>query len=227
MSAMAIMASVCQAQVSVTASRAYVDRKTTLHPVTNDGEVVGYNLGSNTNVTLLSSDSAISAGTETKRFALFIIPVSAEYPDFELKATTNNYVKADGEYEAFCPFFASSSLNGTAGWPADSFRMYACYSKLNADGESRRWTRLGNTVDDELSTNVATIAVIVDPTLMGRGQGYGWLSDHNDELIWNYIRINDIDGPEKEVPGDSSSPWLWRQVMPVKWYSRLPSWADQ
>ena len=163
------------------------------------------------------------------RYALFVIPVSAEYPDFELKATTNNYVKAAGEWEAFCPFYASTTFNGNTSWKADAFRLYVCYSKLNSDGDSRRWRRILNTVDDGLvgmELPATSVAVLVDPALLGRGQGSGWLSDGNADLVWNYVRIS-ATGPEREVQSDEESPWLWRQVMPVKWYHDLPGWADQ
>ena len=42
--------------VTVTASRQYVDRATTLSPVTNDGAFVGYALGAQTNKVLVSKE---------------------------------------------------------------------------------------------------------------------------------------------------------------------------
>ncbi len=164
-----------------------------------------------------------------KRYALFIIPATAEFPDFELKASTNNYAKADGEAEPFCPFYASSTFNGNTTWKGDAFRLYACYSKLNSDGDARRWRRILNTLDNgvaSLDLPATAFAVIVDPDLLGRGQGDAWLSDANEELVWNYLRISNSH-PETEVEDDDTSPWLWRPIMPVRWYSKLPAWANQ
>lgn len=164
-----------------------------------------------------------------KRYALFIIPATAEFPDFELKASNNNYAKADGEAEPFCPFYASSTFNGNTTWKGDAFRLYACYSKLNSDGDARRWRRILNTIDRgvaSLDLPATAFAVIVDPALLGRDQGDAWLSDANDELVWNYLRISNSH-PETEVEDDDTSPWLWRPIMPVRWYSKLPAWANQ
>lgn len=164
-----------------------------------------------------------------RRYALFVIPVSEEFPDFELKASTNNYAKAEGETEPSCPFYASSTFNGSSAWKGDQFRLYACYSKLNADGDARRWRRILNTVDRGMATNglpATAFAVIVDPALLGRGQGDGWLSDANDELVWNVLRIS-ASHPETEDADDEQSPWMWRPLTPARWYAKLPEWAEQ
>ena len=182
--------------------------------------------------TKAEADAKFSGGGGTvaeKKYALFIIPATAEFPDFELKASTNNYAKADGEAEPFCPFYASSTFNGNTTWAGDAFRLYACYSKLNSDGDARRWRRILNTLDRgvaSLDLPATAFAVIVDPALLGRDQGDAWLSDANDELVWNYLRISNSH-PETEVEDDDTSPWLWRPIMPVRWYAKLPAWANQ
>ena len=164
-----------------------------------------------------------------KRYALFIIPATAEFPDFELKASTNNFTHSD--FNSRAVFYCSSTLNdgGISGATGDSMRLYVCYTRLAPNGDGRRWTRIKNTVDHGLADvdlAPSAFAVIIDPALLGGSFGSDWLSDANDELVWSYVRISDADGPELEADGQPSR-WRWFPTMPVRWYSKLPAWANQ
>ena len=101
----------------------------------------------------------------------------------------------------------------------DWCRIYALSRELSTD--VRRWIRIRNT--DELDGYAPlSLVVIIDPELFRRNQGSKWLSDGNSELIWSYTRIDESQ-PEKDEKG---SP-CWRPIMPVRWYQKIPAWAEQ
>jgi len=175
--------------------------------------------------TALAVQEAIEEAVgQPKKYPLFIINLNPselrDWKHFELKATTNNFVGADASNMLF---FNASTTNGTndEGVVVHDWARLYILSKL-VDTDVRKWTRIRNT--GELNGYAPTeVAVIVDPAyLFRRGQGSEWLSEANKELVWSYTRIGDT-LPEKDQNGNLA----WRPIMPVKWYSDIPDWADQ
>ena len=184
------------------------------------------------NTTIWNSYYAPNAGASAssaseKKYPLFIIRLnedaaSPKFSDIELKATTNNYATFES-----MTFFAGTAVNGLDssdyGFTPDWCRIYILSSKV--DGDVRRWRRIRNTTDLG-EYKPGDFAIIVDPAMFRRGQGDGWCSDQNEELTWSFVRLGSgaEDDAEKDADGTSQ---LWRPIMPVKWYSKLPAWADQ
>lgn len=166
------------------------------------------------------------ADKEERPYAMFVIDLNpdgiAEWQHIELKATVSNFSAND---TTNMPFFCGSSANredtyGTSGFKHDWCRIYI----PGGDGSDvRRWTEVESTYTAAVSNiTIGTMVVIVDSEGFRRSQGSAWLRDDNDELIWSYVRIGD-DRAELNTDGRQ----LWRAVMPVRWYSRIPDWADQ
>ena len=135
----------------------------------------------------------------------------------ELKATTNNF---DGASSVV--FLGATARNGTtAGNPTalDWFRLFVLSQRAGSD--ARRWTRVKNTGEMDGYAPLA-LAIVVDPELLKRGQGDGWLYEGNRELVWSYLRIG-IDQTETDQDGRQ----CWRPAMPAKWYAELPDWANE
>ena len=163
-----------------------------------------------------------------KKYPLFLVRLNEDssapkFSDIELKATTNNYATFES-----MTFFAGTAVNGldSSGYDftPDWCRIYILSSKV--DGDVRRWRRIRNTTDLG-DYKPGDFAIIVDPAMFRRGQGDGWCSDQNEELTWSFVRLGSgtEDDAEKDTDGGTSQ--LWRPIMPVKWYSKLPAWADQ
>ena len=225
----------------------------TLHPVTNNGEVVGYVLGDQTNKVVSSearmeaimgikqdklpyptnaipysaiSDAPPPVLAVTNRYPLFIMDLNPGeeriWNGIELKATTNNYSASTASNMIF---FTATSVNGLT--PAEhelSFDYDWCRLFIlsrRASSDIRRWVRITNTGDLNGYAPLS-IAIIVDPSMLKRGQGDGWLHEGNDELIWSYVRIG-LSDTEKDQDGQQ----CWRPAMPVRWYRQLPQWANE
>lgn len=161
-------------------------------------------------------------------YPLFIIDLNptegSDWHHIELKATTNNFSNNEG-----MPFFCGTSGNGdpsyeaVAGFTNDWCRIFVLDSNVNSD--VRVWQQVSNTLDVVLanpSNATATLAIIVDPDLLRRNQGAEWLKESNEELIWSYVRIGH-EGAEMNSPTKQR----WRAIMPIKWYKKLPAWANQ
>lgn len=169
-----------------------------------------------------------------KRYALLIIDLNPlgtahaattgtplpTYYSFELKGTTTNFGLSSGDT---MKFYGSSAANESATWSNhDSMRLYVLSKK--ADDDVRRWKRVRTSEAGGYQFAFSTIAVIIDSDLLNEEHksDITWLSDKNDELIWSYVRFN-----EQDYERDQSGNQVWRPIMPVKWYSQLPRWADQ
>ena len=181
-------------------------------------DIIGYTLGAQTNIVL--------AATNVKRYPLFVIDLNpgetSVWQHIELKATTNNFATTEG-----MTFFTATTSNGVADTGDiihDWCRIYIASKEVNSDG--RCWTAIKNT--GELNGYAPlTIAIIVDPSsaFLKRSASIGdnaaWLYEGNDDIIWSYSRI-DANDPETDGNGQP----CWRMVMPVRWYSTLPEWAN-
>jgi hypothetical protein len=167
-----------------------------------------------------------SSQLESSSYPMFIIDLNPDGENkwfhIELKATTNNFSTTG---LSGMTFFCATSINGDhtlyQGAYPDWCKIYVLDS--NADSDVRKWTAISNTT--ELATNdksTGSLVIIVDPELLQREQGTNWLYEGNDELIWSYVRIGHSE-PEKT----SDNRQRWRAIMPVRWYKKLPSWANQ
>jgi hypothetical protein len=177
-----------------------------------------------------------------KRYPLFIIDLNPgearNWYHIELKASTNNFTRATASNMVF---FTSSTCNETNGasfklpFEYDWCRLYVMSKRTNGgNGDIRAWTRIRRTGDfinlthndGSLGSTYAplTLLVIVDPDkrYFRRIPGFAsWLREDNDEITWSYVRIG-IEGAENDQDGKQ----CWRPIMPVRWYEKLPSWAD-
>lgn len=209
-------------------------------------DIVGYNLGSQTNIVLaapaitnglvtasvtngvskevLDLQRDISPLLATNQYALFVIDLnpdgSNKWSHIELKASTNNFENEETGLMFYCPTIANgvpSYLDLTNDW----CRLFAMGSKLNPD--VRKWVAITNTQFMALGGYPPmTLSILIDPSLFRRHQGGEWMNRDNDDIIWSYVRIGDGEA-EKDEYGSQR----WRAVMPVRWYSKPPSWANQ
>ena len=162
-----------------------------------------------------------------RHHALFIIDLNAEnggkWRSFELKASTNNFVRTAGiPYSDLCFWGCSDESDGYSdsmmplkqGRGQDRMRLFWLTKRLGGDG--RTWTKIPTTL--ELSgANPKYLAVLVSPDLCFDG---GWLGEEKEEAVWCYTR-GDTTGPEKDTNGEV----LWHPIHPVRWFRDLPEWA--
>ena len=161
--------------------------------------------------------------TPVKRIAMFIIPVNCEtngpFTGFELKASTNNFSHAAGTENTRLQFYAQSEVadTGENGW--DKMKMYIGTSHLSSY-DVRAYTKLSNTLT--YSYDLCSVVVLVDASCLVKHPEGDWLREDNEDLMWCYMR-NTSGGVEYEYGTERT---LWRPVAPVKWFSRLPNWAN-
>ena len=57
-----------------------------------------------------------------------------------------------------------------------------------------------------------------------------WLHEANNDLMWTYVRSTDgiveISGQVREQDAGGGD-FLWRPIVPVRWFDSLPEWAKQ
>ena len=173
-----------------------------------------------------------------KKLALFIIEINKQmaltnvtahpFAGFELKATTNNFDETTSEAVKL-QFYSQSEIADTGSGPSsgslgvDKMRMYMCVDDGNGT-DIRKWKKIPNTLTIN-QTRISSIAVLVDASCLIRHpeNNAKWLNEDNEELIWVYHR--DKAGSHEYIPGTTKL--LWKPIMPVKWYKKLPSWAVQ
>ena len=125
-------------------------------------------------------------------------------------------------------FFTASTVNGVTnaefdvGYPYDWCRLYVLSGRAGGGAaDPRSWTRIRNTAELDTYAPLAVV-VIVDMEMLKRGQGSEWLYEDNEEIVWSYLRIG-LDSAERDQAGAR----CWRPVSPVRWYRKLPQWAEQ
>ena len=164
-----------------------------------------------------------------RRYPMFVIDLNPDdqriWNHFELKASTNNFTNATS---ANMLFFTASTVNGVTnaefdvGYPYDWCRLYILSGRAGGGAaDPRSWTRIRNTAELDTYAPLA-VAVIVDMEMLKRGQGSEWLYEDNEEIVWSYLRIG-LDSAERDQTGAR----CWRPVSPVRWYRKLPQWAEQ
>jgi len=164
-----------------------------------------------------------------RRYPMFIIDLNPDdqriWNHFELKASTNNFTNATSTNMLF---FTASTVNGVTnaefdvGYPYDWCRLYILSGRAGGGtADPRSWTRIRNTAELDTYAPLA-VAVIVDMEMLKRGQGSEWLYEDNEEIVWSYLRIG-LDSAERDQAGAQ----CWRPVSPVRWYRKLPQWAEQ
>ena len=185
------------ADVNVMATRRYVDSRTTLKPVTNDGEVVGYSLGSNTNVTLISLEEAgkisnVSLNNATNGVSTIFVDTNsvsfytADKADEKHREIANSFpTPGDGKLtivlnkKDIATFSADSTTNATATID-ESDPTFSVWLKTGgpieigrgADADGDRAIAIG--VNDETMGNTETVADGAGTISIGPGaQAYG------------------------------------------------------
>ena len=164
-----------------------------------------------------------------RRYPMFVIDLNPDdqriWNHFELKASTNNFTNATSTNMLF---FTASTVNGVTnaefdvGYPYDWCRLYVLSGRAGGGAaDPRSWTRIRNTAELDTYAPLAVV-VIVDMEMLKRGQGSEWLYEDNEEIVWSYLRIG-LDSAERDQAGAR----CWRPVSPVRWYRKLPQWAEQ
>ena len=93
----------------------------------------------------------------------------------------------------------------------------------------RSWSYIKNTI--EWTEKILTVAVFIDFRCLERHvqdpdkPEDDWLTDSNDELVWSWARMKDSAG-NTTYEKDSSGRIIWRPIMPVRWFKKLPEWAE-
>ena len=162
-------------------------------------------------------------------YPMFVIDLNPDdqriWNHFELKASTNNFTNTTSSNMLF---FTASTVNGVTnaefdvGYPYDWCRLYILSGRAGGGAaDPRSWTRIRNTAELDTYAPLA-VAVIVDMEMLKRGQGSEWLYEDNEEIVWSYLRIG-LDSAERDQTGAQ----CWRPVSPVRWYRKLPQWAEQ
>ena len=165
----------------------------------------------------------ITNAVPKKTIAMFIIPVNnwdyGEFTGFELKASTNNFSHAAGTEETRLQFYAQSEVadTGENGW--DKMKMYIGTSFLSSY-DVRAYTKLPNTLTWD--HDLFHVAVIVDASCLVKHPDGDWLREDNEDLVWCYMR--NMSGDVEHETGTDKT--LWRPIAPVRWFSRLPNWAN-
>ena len=174
-----------------------------------------------------------SVAQAPRRYALFVVPLNDYRSDagaspwngFELKASTNNFseaVDSDRRITFWCPSHGSSTGAFTSD-DADFF-LVGDDQTTQQTRDNRAWVRCDNTLNSGILAGARTpnfIAVLVSPDKCKRETDTSWLREDNDDLIWSYMRVNN-EVHESHTGGKS----LWNPIMPVRWYSSRPSWAN-
>ena len=182
---------------------------------------------------VVTSVALNNAASAPRRYALFIVPLNdyrgdvstSHWNGFELKATTNNFsesVSSDRQITFWC----LSHGSGTGAYTSDDadFFLVGDDQTMQQTRDNRAWVRCDNTLNAGILAGSRTpnfIAVLVSPEKCRRETDTSWLREDNDELIWSYMRVNDED--HESSPSGKA---LWNPIMPVRWYSSRPSWAN-
>lgn len=149
----ALAAGYARCAVSVTASRAYVDRKTSVSSVTDAGEEVGFFIGTNTN--------AVFAGTGyVYRVA---VAVSSATNALRSKTDMNVYADATGEWVASPPAGYEVEISDVSwvDWGDEDYTGYLFTGSVTKDGESFEfYSSMGNSYPTGTDPETVTSDVI-------------------------------------------------------------------
>ena len=173
--------------------------------------------------------------------AMFLVPVnytmSGPYTQFELKASTNNFSHGVSE-DVRLQFYAQSEIADRGGKPYtnsvaphynttyDKMWIFAC--TYHSTEDVRSYTFIENTMPGYGWTNtMTTVCVLVDTSCLRRHyeDGGAWLSEDNQDLMWCWHRYrynNNSYERENEYDGHG----LWRPIAPIRWFTKMPSWAE-
>lgn len=194
--------------------------------------VVSNRLGSvGLNQYVVTSVSLAGAAQAPRRYALFVVPLndyrsdasSPPWNGFELKASTNNFSEAVDQSRRIT-FWCPSHGSSTGAFTSDDadFFLVGDDQTTEQTRDNRAWIRFDNTLLAGVHRRTPNfIAVLVSPERCKRETDTSWLREDNDDLIWSYMRVND-EAHESHTDGKS----LWNPIMPVRWYSSRPSWAN-
>jgi hypothetical protein len=146
--------------------------------------------------------------------------MSSSFAGFELKASTNNFSHVVSK-EISLQFYAQSEVadKGAPYNEWDKMKMYVG-TVYGSSWDARAYTKIGNTLD--WGYELRNVVVLVDASCIVKHPG-DWLREDNEDLMWCYLR-NTNDGIETE---DGTDQTIWHPIAPVRWFSKLPNWAEQ
>lgn len=158
-----------------------------------------------------------------KKYALFMVPVNlttnGTFNGFELKASTNNFMKSSPTNEVSPQFYSQSEYANIGGTNnsteviMDKMWLFACSRHL---GDVRAYHWITNTI--EYTFHLETVAVLVEQNCLERYPEGDWLKESNQNLMWSWARHRN---GEVGIYTDR----VWRPIMPVRWYEKCPNWA--
>ena len=191
------------------------------------GGVDGFWIGE-TNFTQHVRNIAGSGGggsAAPKRVAMFVIPVnesgSFTYKGFELKCSTNNFASAASESVKLQFYSQSEIADEGSGSTIDKMKLFACTSYWS--GRDRRsYSPIGNTID--YGNDLYSVVALVDVSCLKRHpeDNGAWLNEDNEDLVWCYMRDTANDVEREQLTTEP----LWRPIAPVRWFSKMPAWAN-
>ena len=159
---------------------------------------------------------------------------------FELKASTNNFLRKTQNSTLIITNSVGDTyktINYTVPelpeslrliyWGCSEFSMTRPLTESEpmrkfvptSKGDPRTW-EFFDSISELDNKYPNRIMVLLDPTTFTRQPDNSWCHDHNEDLVWSYVRINN-----SSVEKDDSGNIVWRPIQPVKWYSQLPAWA--
>ena len=159
---------------------------------------------------------------------------------FELKASTNNFLRKTQNSTLIITNSVGDkykTINYTVPalpenlrliyWGCSEFSMTRPLTESEpmrkfvpaSKGDPRTW-EFFDSISELDNQYPNRIMVLLDPASFTRQSDNSWCHDHNEDLVWSYVRKNNS-LTEKDDSGNS----VWRPIQPVKWYSQLPAWA--
>ncbi len=161
-----------------------------------------------------------------KNYAMLVIPLnrtdSEDFVNFELKASTNNFIASvsTNEWDKWTFWSIGSTADNTAVQRILRNDGMLLYHENGVGTDIRSYTYATNTILVE--GRVSSWVVIVDPSrCFTHLPAKDWLKSSNDELIWTYVRVYRSGDYEKDDQGR----YLWNPIVPAKWFKELPAWA--
>ncbi len=138
-------------------------------------------------------------------FPVLVLELGGAWTDFELKASTNNFV-------SLAYYVMSSTTNA---WTTDP--DVAIYFTDDYSADVRKWRKavVGTSIGAQLADPVNSVVgyVAVCPSSAG-GAGTQWMSVRNPALVWSFVRYDGI-GLEMNATGTKSR---WNLVTPSGWH---------
>ena len=137
-------------------------------------------------------------------YPVFNLQMGGYWTDFEIKASTNNFVTL--------VYYYISSNNSVTNWDDSDTRTY--YTDDYSD-DVRRWIRATNHMliaSQLISTNTVINNIIFSPSRNMIGVD-DWMTSTNTKLVWSWVRFDGLDF-EKNKDGTKQR---WNPIKPISW----------